>query len=509
MADRIKYLYMFSIFIVLGGFLWSDTQQVLPNAQASKLQMQLGVEVFSPVMLYRIVGKKAPIALGLVTNQTGIDQAGTRTIDILRSKGFCIKRIFAPEHGIQGSIAAEKEVSDTVDNRTRIPIISLFGKGTGKAISERFVKDLDLVIFDMQDSGMRHYTYISTLFSVLQAAARCNKPLIIFDRPNPLKHSMEGPLVEPTLISFISVAPIPLRHGMTIGELATYFNTHVLEKPANLHVVKMRNYNREIGLSGELAAPLSPSIKNKDACYGYSFLGLLGEVRPFDTGLGTEYAFCCLALPEWMRFSDTQWQELSEKLKKLGVNSVPLRYKSPRKKKWCKGLRFVFSDRTHFSSSEVLLMILRFFHKAGITLTFSDFFDKAAGTAKVRKYVQGNISRPILARDTNAQLKVFFEKAKKSFLYIPAPKIVFCKRKNCKRLYFTNKFFIALTMAMVTSLSLVSTQPINAVIYSQGVVLTGSAACDSCFGYGFVGASDWACVIATDFCLFGMSDLSD
>lgn len=392
-------------------------------------KLQLGVEAFSPALLYRIADKKAPIAVGIITNQTGKDQSGKRTVDILQRKGFLVKRIFAPEHGIDGCMAAEKEVKDTIDVQTKAPIISLFGKGTGKAIGARIIKDLDLIIFDMQDSGMRHYTYISTLFHVVQAAARHKKPLIIFDRPNPLKQYMEGPLVESRLTSFISVAPIPLRHGMTIGELAHYFNNHHTKKPAKLHIVKMRNFDRTQGLPGALPAPLSPYIKNKLACYGYSFLGLLGEIKPFDTGLNTSYAMQCIALPAG-GILDKKWGELAEKLKLLGVATAPMRYKSPRKKRWCTGLRLVLSDQALFSSCEVLLAILTFFQNSGVKLTFSDYFDKAVGTSKIREYIQGKISRLDLAREINTQLEHFFAKAKESFLYTPVPKLVKLNEKE-------------------------------------------------------------------------------
>ncbi|MES2181763.1 MAG: exo-beta-N-acetylmuramidase NamZ domain-containing protein, partial [Pseudomonadota bacterium] len=134
-------------------------------------------------------------------------------------------------------------------------------------------------MFDIQDSGMRHYTYISTLYHAMKVAAQYNKQMVIFDRPNPLGARMEGPVVTQQLKSFISIAQVPLRHGMTVGELAWYFNKYELEKPAELHVVRMHGYDRRARFvaQNELAQPLSPGLRTEQACYGYSFLGLLGE----------------------------------------------------------------------------------------------------------------------------------------------------------------------------------------------------------------------------------------
>ncbi|MDZ4153460.1 DUF1343 domain-containing protein, partial [Methylicorpusculum sp.] len=393
----------------------------------SKEPFLLGCEVVTPALLYTAAGKtrnKNSLTIGLITNQTGKDQRGRRTLDVLRKKGVMIARIFVPEHGLAGTVKASKDVLDSVDEKTGIPIISLFGNGSGKALDAAHLNDLDLLVFELQDSGMRHYTYISTLFLVMQAAAQHDKPLMILDRPNPLKHPMEGPLVEPELHSFISIASVPVRHGMTMGELARYFNTHLFEKKVNLHVVAMRHYNRLQGLPGKLPAQLSPHLQSKEACYGYSFLGLLGEIKPFDMGLGTEYAMRCLALPETVRLSHTFWADLAQRLKKIGVHSKPLSFYSPRKKLHCSGLLFALSNPALFSSFQTLVTIMTFMHKSGVPLVFSAAFDKAAGTAKLREYVQGDISRAVLARQVNEQLHQFYTDAKASFLYAPAPKIV-------------------------------------------------------------------------------------
>jgi uncharacterized protein YbbC (DUF1343 family) len=167
---------------------------------------KLGVENI-PASLFKKIcldKKNDKCSIGLITNQSGADQKGTRTIDILMQRHDCnLKYIFVPEHGFTG-VGAERDVDDSVDAKTNIPIISLYGNGSGKMIAPHYSKAIDVFVFDIQDSGMRHYTYISTLLNTMKIAAEHNKPFVVLDRPNPLGSVMEGPLVDTSLISFIS-----------------------------------------------------------------------------------------------------------------------------------------------------------------------------------------------------------------------------------------------------------------------------------------------------------------
>jgi len=380
---------------------------------------KLGIENIDDAIWLYLHNKKP--AVGIITNQTGTDQQGTHSIDLLLQRGVMLKRIFAPEHGLHGTVHAENEVLDAVHGGTNIPVVSLYGKGTGKKLDAHTISDLDLLIFDIQDSGMRHYTYISTLLHCMKAAAAHNKAFIVLDRPNPLGARTEGPISDKHSTSFIAAAPIALRHGMTIGELARYFNNHILEKKVRLHVVKLQNYVRSAGLPGNLLAPLSPNIISKQACFGYSFLGLLGEVRPFDIGLGTDKAMRCLALPERIPFAQNQWKQLQLQLKTFNVDSKPHRYFSARKKQNYRGLLFDIQDINAAGSFDVVLTILKFFHDAKIGLEFADVFDVAIGTSKVQDYIKGKISRKDLMSEINADLVQFYNQTQGSYLYHPFP----------------------------------------------------------------------------------------
>jgi uncharacterized protein YbbC (DUF1343 family) len=376
-----------------------------------------------PIWQQLAMQAKDALSIGLITNQTGKNAAGKRTVDVLLSRGIVIRCMFAPEHGIEGTVSAEKEVHDIIDAATNIPVISLYGKGTGKHLAAHHLKELDLLIFDMQDCGMRHYTYISTLLHCMEMASKHDIPFMVLDRPNPLGVRMEGPVCDAKTKSFIAAAPIPLRHGMTIGELALYFNTYILDKKVDLHVVSLYKYERTMPLTDTLFMPLSPNIPSLNACYGYSFLGLMGEVRPFDCGLGTDHPMGCLGLSADVAFPDAQWKTLQKSLAQSGLQSEFFRYYSPRKKKMCRGLQFALQDINAIASYEVLLKTLKFFKEQGLKLTFSQYFDVAVGTHLVREYAQGTTSKQQLDTEVAQKLAQFNAQAQNVYLYKPWPKI--------------------------------------------------------------------------------------
>ncbi len=401
------------------------TRQI--QSKLSKPSLKLGLENVQDPLWQKLKNNNKKIRIGLITNHTGKDQQDRRSIDILLARGLAIARIFVPEHGLNGSLRAAQEVKDTIDTKTHIPVVSLYGHGTGKKIPANKLKDIDMLIFDMQDSGMRHYTYISTLFYVVQAAGEHNKPIIILDRPNPLGACMEGPLVDSTLRSFISVASIPLRHGMTLGELARYFNVHVLTKKAELYVISMLNYDRTLGLTIPYTA-LSPNLPNKASCYGYSLLGLLGEIRPVYTGTGTDLAMQCVALAQSNQIKDKEWNQLHGELKKYGIESEWCDYLTPTKKYHCHGLKLIMPHINKVAAFQGLLTILKFFHDCQVHLDFSAQFNLAVGTKRVQDYINGKLTHAQLMNGINEQLEGFYKIAQSSFIYKPWPQLQIQKK---------------------------------------------------------------------------------
>ena len=386
--------------------------------------LQLGIENTSLSFLNALtIHNTLSYRIGLITNQTALDHKKNRTVDILREKGLNIVYLLAPEHGFDGRAPAGKPIANSVDKKTGISIISIYGSGgdhtiAGKRINPAIMRQLDLLCYDIQDCGMRHYTYISTLLCALEAAAEYNKPLIVFDRPNFLGAYMEGPLVEPALKSFISIAPIPLRHGMTVGELALYFNKNMLPKPAKLHVVPMNDYKRTITPS--FLQALSPNLTSLSSIYGYSFLGILGEIDPFDIGVNTPLAFQTIMLPDSIGFSAAKWQQVREILHKYTIKSTHHAMKG-HKGAQCTGLRLRIADGKKVESFALLIELLSFFKQAGINLVYSKAFDKAVGTSKIRE-LSDHRKKEFLTLINN-DLEQFFARAKDSYLYQPLPEI--------------------------------------------------------------------------------------
>ena len=309
-----------------------------PVAQYQAAQFRLGLENLSDKRLFwnetSVQGEKSAIAL--ITNQTGLDQEGNRNIDILSHKGLVIKKVLVP----QGS-NYPSHTRDTL----KVPVITLQHKDTQELFTKKMVEDVSVLVFDMQDSGVRHYGYVSILLKAMQAAGMYHKKFVVLDRPNLLGGTMEGAFNGN--LSVKDQVQVPLRHGMTIGELATYFNKYVLKKPIDLHVVPMEYYDRNIQVRTPLPTRLSRNIASLDACYGYSFLGLLGEVAPFEIGVGTDKAFQCLLLPDRLAFSKKKWQELKDLLSKEGIESKFYRYYSARKIERFSGLRLHVHDINH------------------------------------------------------------------------------------------------------------------------------------------------------------------
>lgn len=389
--------------------------------------LRLGIDNCSAQIVQKITNAKGkPCVWGLVTNQTGLDSNGVRTVKVLQDRGAKILAIFVPEHGYHGKVVAGVQVADTVDEQTNIPILSLYKKNiasslnatTNTLIDPKILNEIDGFIIDLQDCGMRHYTYISALYQVMNQASVSKKKVLVLDRPNPLSGCVEGPIVDDSLRSYISIAPVALRHGLTMGEFARYCNKYFFNDEVDLQVIPMTGYQRTDGLK-ELAAALSPNIASIDSCKGYSFLGLLGEIDPIDVGVKTPLSFYCIALPKTIEFKEQQWESLQQLLKNFGIASTRYEYMSGTRNQLCSGLQIVINDINKLKAFTLFLAILEFFKKAGVTLTFSGSFDKAVGTSKIQAWHKGKLSRKELDAVIDKDVKSFLEKSNKIIIYKP------------------------------------------------------------------------------------------
>lgn len=266
--------------------------------------------------------------VGLVTHPAAVTRDLSDSVSALLRCGVTLTALFAPEHGFSGTVNDGQVVQDAVHGRTCLPIYSLYGATPEP--TPAMLADLDILVFDMQDVGVRFYTFISTLLYVLKGAAKAHMPVVVLDRPNPVNGVLrEGPVLTPGFESFVGVAPIPLRYGLTLGELAHYLN-HVHEVNAELTVIPMAGWQRalwfdETGLSWVPTSPAMPHVSTAVVYPGMCFL----EGTNVSEGRGTALPFevCgapwidgealaaylnALALPG-VRFRPTQFVPLSSK----------------------------------------------------------------------------------------------------------------------------------------------------------------------------------------------------
>jgi len=259
------------------------TPEVLPPGRPAAFE----TDTYLPVLR----GKR----LAFVVNHTStIGEA--HLIDSLQSLGLDIKKIFAPEHGFRGGADAGATIADGRDVRSGLPIKSLHGKS--KKPSAADLADVDAIVFDIQDVGARFYTYISTLFYVMEAAAEQGKEVIVLDRPNPNGHYTAGPILQTGNESFIGIAPISVVHGMTVGEFARMVNGEGWLKHkvrAKLTVVQMKNYRHEQAY--ELPIAPSPNLPNQHSIYLYPSLCFF-EGTALSVGRGTSRQFQLYGHPE-------------------------------------------------------------------------------------------------------------------------------------------------------------------------------------------------------------------
>ena len=308
----------------------------------SSAKVLTGIDVLERDNFKQLSGMR----IGLVTNHTGRNREGRQTIDVLnKAPGVKLVALFSPEHGIRG--VADEKVSDSKDDDTGLPIYSLYGE-TRRPKPEQ-LKDLDAVVFDIQDIGARFYTYISTLGHLMEEAAKVKLPVFVLDRPNPIGGvDVEGPIADGDKLSFISYHTIPTRHGLTIGELAQLFNKQ-RNIGADVRVIKMEGWRRTMWFDETNLTWINPSpnMRSLTEATLYPGVGLL-ETTNVSVGRGTDTPFEIVGAP-WI-----QGDKLAEYLNLRaipGVRFVPLRF-TPKasvfKDEPCGGVNIIITDRSEF-----------------------------------------------------------------------------------------------------------------------------------------------------------------
>lgn len=338
--------------------------------------------------------------VGIVTNQTGILTNKTHLVDFLLEKNIAIKTIFAPEHGFRGSADAGEHVLDAKDTKTGLPIISLYGDNKKPKPSQ--LDGIDIMVFDLQDVGVRFYTYISSLHYVMEACAENNIPLIILDRPNPNGNIIDGPILEKAFTSFVGMHPIPVLHGMTIGEYGLMINGQKWLKNAvkcKLTVIPSVNYNRKMAFS--LPVKPSPNLPNDQSINLYASLCFF-EGTNVSVGRGTEKQFQIYGSPflEKGNFSFKPKPNFGAK--------DPL-YNG----KECFGEDL--STTPKVQKLELKWLIDAYQNTKDKSKFFNSFFTKLAGTKKLQQQIEKGTSENEIRRSWKNGL-IQFKKMRKQYL---------------------------------------------------------------------------------------------
>lgn len=340
--------------------------------------------------------------VGLVVNNTSLIFK-THLADTLFHLGIQIKKIFGPEHGFRGDAADGEHVNDAVDTKTGVPVVSLYGKNSKPTLEQ--LKDVDIIVFDIQDVGARFYTYISTLHNVMEACAENHKKVIVLDRPNPNGSYVDGPIREVELKSFVGMNPTPITHGMTIGEFAQMINGEGWlegKKKCELEVIKIKNWKHTDDYS--LPVRPSPNLPNDQAIRLYPSLCLF-EGTVISVGRGTPTPFQILGNPELkdMTFSFTP-------VPIKGYSTDP-----PQKDKLCFGLDLQkVTPARKIDLSYLLMLYQKYPDKEKF---FLPYFDKLAGTTQLKKQIKEGLTEEQIRKSWRPGLDQFKAKRKKYLLY--------------------------------------------------------------------------------------------
>jgi uncharacterized protein YbbC (DUF1343 family) len=369
-------------------------QPLLPTASLSPGAEQLAA--YLPLLKNKRVG--------LLVNQTSTVKQH-HLVDVLLENQVNIVSIFAPEHGFRGDHDAGATVKSGTDSKTGLPLLSLYG--ANKAPSAEQMQTLDIVIFDIQDVGVRYYTYISSMHYLLQAAADNNVPMLVLDRPNPNGRYLDGPVLDLAYQSFVGMHPIPLLHGMTVGELAQMIKgEHWINNAEQLEltVIPVANYQRDMRYS--LPVPPSPNLPNDQAIALYPSLGFF-EATPLSVGRGTAFPFQAIGY---------------DKFSLGGFSFTPVATPGAAMNPPLKNTLSQGQDLRQVTAGGLDLSYLITWQQlfAAHNATFfnaPDFMDKLSGSASLRQQIEQGLTEQQIRESWQPALQVFARQRQPYLLY--------------------------------------------------------------------------------------------
>jgi uncharacterized protein YbbC (DUF1343 family) len=356
---RIRSLHAFSLSaILIGTLLCCGARAPIVSSGKEGAHTKPGIDVLEEQNFAALQGKR----VGLVTNQTGVDSRGRRTIDLLaHARNVKLTAIFSPEHGIAAN-ADVSVVANATDAATGLPIYSLYGET--RRPTDEMLKGIDVLVFDIQDAGVRSYTYVTTMGYCMEAAAKHNIPFFVLDRPNPLGGEIiEGPMLDPDKLSFVGYFPMPVRYAMTLGELARMFNAEN-KIGAELHVVEMKDWQRRdmYWMTGLAWIPPSPNLPAVANLVPYPGIEIL-QAGGVSVGRGTDSAFQEFGAP-WIHSKDLLSELTNRSIVGVSFSATSFTPKSgPYAGQECRGVSLTVADRDNFKSMLMGLEIAEALHR--------------------------------------------------------------------------------------------------------------------------------------------------
>jgi uncharacterized protein YbbC (DUF1343 family) len=364
----------------------------------SSVGVRPGIEVFLSDVPARFRGKR----VGLITNSSAVDRSKTLDIDLIaRHPDLKLVALFAPEHGIRGDAPAGATVADDVDVRTGVPVHSLYG-GEDRAPTPGMLKDVDVLVYDLQEVGGRTWTYVSTMALSMEAARKQGIPFVVLDRPNPIGGEIvEGALLDPAFKSFVGMYSIPARHGMTVGELARLFNESY-GIGADLTIVRAENWRRSQWFD-ETGLPWvnpSPNLRSLAAVTSYPG-AVYFEGTNVAEGRGTDRPFEQVGAP-WLNaqkaaqlMNEMQLPGIRFEAITMAVDSAAGKYPG----RTIPAVRFVITDRRSYRPVRTMLLLIDTIHREHPReFAWRTSIDRLTGSDKVRLAIDAGQLRPLLDR---------------------------------------------------------------------------------------------------------------
>jgi uncharacterized protein YbbC (DUF1343 family) len=400
--------------LIIGALLTLAVVSGPRPAHAGPPPVTLGDDAFLAAGSHALHGR----CIGIVTNASGVTSSGENFVDaVIAHKGICVRALFAPEHGLRGDRPAGTYVPSYTDERTHLPVYSLYG--ATRHPSAAMLDGIDVLVFDIQDVGARPYTYVSTMAYVMQSAASAGKEIWVLDRPNPVGGTLvEGPVLDPNFKSFIGLYPIPERHAMTVGELARLFNTR-FHIAAKLTVIPMSGWKRDMiwAETGLHWTPTSPNIPYAKSALVYLATGLIDEAG-INNGVGTDKPF---ERAGGFGVNGAAYAAALNARHIPGVHFTPAAW-TPRagfwKDKELTGVEIDIDDPHIFPSVRTAVELMCAARGLGfLHIHSAAFMDRDWGTDMVRKELLAGASPDAIVHAWQAQIPAFLAVRDKALLY--------------------------------------------------------------------------------------------